>query len=811
MKKNLIKLLVGLSILGLAITGCSKNSSNDDDNSNPSNPSGPGEVTPEGGETLEDKRYAIYLLAVESGYTGTYEEWLASIKGEKGDKGDKGDNGTNGTNGENGKDGLTPYIGENGNWWIGTTDLNVKAQGEQGVSVSSVVKTDTLDNVDTYTITLSNGNISTFTVTNGVDGSNGKNGENGQSAYELYLQAHPEYVGDEDKWLDDLINGRLGNKAVHTVTFDANNGESIDPQYIEHGEKISRPSDPQKDGYTFDCWSYMGEPWLFYGSSVTEDMELSALYSALTYDLYFLNDDGSTLYHTYVEYNTNYESHWGFGDPTCSITPSIGELYVFTGWEVSVSHKDSTVTLTATYRKDVVDTLGTYVFGTYNQLFDPINEPDRVYTVNNLNHDTEMKIYFGEDRVALNKINVTYDYDTEVNYRPKAFDNKLFLMNNITSMTFKISKVGDIFNLHILTAVFVYQDSASSSTTKHKLYNIPDGYFDFANKDIFVLDYGYSTSFKKLSSIDAEFTVAGNTFEVDFVQTPKGTIMPQFELIENVEGHVEKGFWTTIGNSYTDYTEDKNHLLADFYGIDYSIYAAAQIDQSSTEVSFAEAVGIANSLADDYLSRELYTFEAYTVASYKDGFSIGLASSATGSPQMYLSKYNDSAWGRENYAYISPGSKVRITSSLLKSGGVLYATDYGVNFDYVSFLNVLIVEESNSTNPSQFGIKFSDGRSRRAYDDSYRSISFDNGLSTNTIVRRVKINKGDSFQLYDFTYSAGWTVNLSSQVDSRSFRGLTSSMLKVSGSYFVAQQTFIADIGIYLQDSNDYLYFQIMR
>ena len=81
MKKNLIKLLVGLSILGLAITGCSKNSSNDDDNSNPSNPSGPGEVTPEGGETLEDKRYAIYLLAVESGYTGTYEEWLASIKG----------------------------------------------------------------------------------------------------------------------------------------------------------------------------------------------------------------------------------------------------------------------------------------------------------------------------------------------------------------------------------------------------------------------------------------------------------------------------------------------------------------------------------------------------------------------------------------------------------------------------------------------------------------------------------------------------------------------------------------------------------
>lgn len=29
-----------------------------------------------------------------------------------------------------GKDGLTPYIGENGNWWIGDEDTGVKATGE---------------------------------------------------------------------------------------------------------------------------------------------------------------------------------------------------------------------------------------------------------------------------------------------------------------------------------------------------------------------------------------------------------------------------------------------------------------------------------------------------------------------------------------------------------------------------------------------------------------------------------------------------------------------------------------------------------
>ena len=31
-----------------------------------------------------------------------------------------------------GKDGQTPFIGANGNWWIGETDTGVQAQGETG-------------------------------------------------------------------------------------------------------------------------------------------------------------------------------------------------------------------------------------------------------------------------------------------------------------------------------------------------------------------------------------------------------------------------------------------------------------------------------------------------------------------------------------------------------------------------------------------------------------------------------------------------------------------------------------------------------
>ena len=49
-----------------------------------------------------------------------------------GEKGEKGDTGEKGETGAFGKDGNTPLIGENGNWWIGGTDTGVKAAGEKG-------------------------------------------------------------------------------------------------------------------------------------------------------------------------------------------------------------------------------------------------------------------------------------------------------------------------------------------------------------------------------------------------------------------------------------------------------------------------------------------------------------------------------------------------------------------------------------------------------------------------------------------------------------------------------------------------------
>ncbi len=54
-------------------------------------------------------------------------------QGEKGDTGAQGPQGVpgqNGTNGQDGADGQTPYIGSNGNWWIGSVDTQVSAGGK---------------------------------------------------------------------------------------------------------------------------------------------------------------------------------------------------------------------------------------------------------------------------------------------------------------------------------------------------------------------------------------------------------------------------------------------------------------------------------------------------------------------------------------------------------------------------------------------------------------------------------------------------------------------------------------------------------
>jgi len=210
-------------------------------------------------KTSGDGLVDTYTITFSDGSTFTY----TITNGKDGEKGESG---------ENGKDGVSPTItiGENGNWYINGVDSGVSAYGEKGSdgkdgtngengkdgrSVTSIGKTSTNGNIDTYTITYNDGTTSTFTVTNGVDGENA-----------------PHY-GEE-----------------FTVTFDANEGTLPDGYessvIVEWGDTLDLPT-PTYVGYTFLGW-YTGtsanDSKFSNKDAVFSNLDLIAIYDEIHYE-----------------------------------------------------------------------------------------------------------------------------------------------------------------------------------------------------------------------------------------------------------------------------------------------------------------------------------------------------------------------------------------------------------------------------------------------------------------------------------------------------------------------------------------------
>lgn len=92
------------------------------------------------GEDLPRGKSA-YEIAKENGFDGTETEWLASLKGEPG---------AAGASGKDGEDGKTPYVGDNGNWYIGADDTGKPSRGAKGEpGQDGVTPTFSIESVET--------------------------------------------------------------------------------------------------------------------------------------------------------------------------------------------------------------------------------------------------------------------------------------------------------------------------------------------------------------------------------------------------------------------------------------------------------------------------------------------------------------------------------------------------------------------------------------------------------------------------------------------------------------------------------------
>ena len=63
---------------------------------------------------------------------------------------------------------------------------------------------------------------------------------------------------------------------IFTVTFDSDGGSLVNSIEVEKGNRISKPTDPVKDGYSFLGWYFGDEEWSFIGYVVSENITLKA-------------------------------------------------------------------------------------------------------------------------------------------------------------------------------------------------------------------------------------------------------------------------------------------------------------------------------------------------------------------------------------------------------------------------------------------------------------------------------------------------------------------------------------------------------
>lgn len=85
------------------------------------------------GNVISADAKSAYVIALEHGFIGSEDEWLASLKGAKGEKGEQGLQGIQGEKGQNGKDGTNGtngIDGTNGKDGIGITNAEINASGE---------------------------------------------------------------------------------------------------------------------------------------------------------------------------------------------------------------------------------------------------------------------------------------------------------------------------------------------------------------------------------------------------------------------------------------------------------------------------------------------------------------------------------------------------------------------------------------------------------------------------------------------------------------------------------------------------------
>lgn len=111
----------------------------------------------------------------------------------------------------------------------------------------------------------------------------------------------------------------------YTVTFDSDGGSAVAPQTVTIGGKATKPTDPTKEGYTFDSWQTPQGAAFDFGSPVEADITLKAKWTEKkpdTFTVSFETNGGSAVEKQTVEK----------GKTAANPTAPTKKGYSFSGW-----------------------------------------------------------------------------------------------------------------------------------------------------------------------------------------------------------------------------------------------------------------------------------------------------------------------------------------------------------------------------------------------------------------------------------------------------------------------------------------------
>ena len=215
--------------------------------------------------------------------------------GQDGQNGANGRDGQDGRDGQNGTNGATPRIGDNGNWWVGDTDLGVKAQGNPGQNgrdgrdgQNGTNGRDGQNGTNGVTPQIGNngnwwiGDQDTGKPARGIPGANGRDGNNGFTPY----------IGPNGNWWVD--NRDTGKPARGESGAPGRNGQNgADGSKILAEDRAPQATDGVKGDYFIDKAAK-----IFYGPKTDAGWPTTGIYLGTNQILsadYQLSEDGKTL------------------------------------------------------------------------------------------------------------------------------------------------------------------------------------------------------------------------------------------------------------------------------------------------------------------------------------------------------------------------------------------------------------------------------------------------------------------------------------------------------------------------------------